>query len=376
MADEARFLADYGHHCILAPSRFPDRHPWLDDLSNENPLFSTFDFNPPPFFEQWQWRRANHLLSRTFWLPRLRRLKADFAHVFYAWTQQGGSRVWLCHRLGIPTVLSIHNAFPPAAFSPWHADLMRDAFQSVRGLYAVSSSALDHFLSTYGEFIRDNTVVSVVPNFVDIKRFVPDPTARAALRFKLSIPQTALVVGAVGRLDVQKQPLQVLEVFARLQRLYPEAYLILCGRGPLEAKVRAEVSRCAWADRIRILGFRPDVENVFQALDVHLLLSRQEGFGIASAEAMACGIPVVATDVAGSRDVVVGECGMLVPFGDTEAASTAVATYFADSVRARVAGAAGRARAEQCYSRAVWRRNLESFYQATMPGGAYEECAA
>ncbi|CAL95877.1 glycosyltransferase [Azoarcus olearius] len=378
MADEARFLASDGHRCVLAPSDFPDRHPWIDQLAAENPLFSTLDFNPPPFFEQWQWRRTNHLLSRAFWLPRLRRVGVDFAHVFYAWTQEGGSRIWLCHRLGIPTVLSVHNAFPRANFSPWHAELMREAFGSVRGLYAVSASALDHFLATYGDFIRRDAVVTVIPNFVDVDRFAPRPELRTALRRELGIPESARVVGAVGRLDVQKQPLQMLEVFDRLWAQRRDIYLVLCGRGPLEPQVRAEVSRREWADRVRILGFQPDVENVFQMLDVHLLLSRQEGFGIATAEAMACGLPVVATDVPGSRDVVADGCGTLVPFGDAAAAATAVAGYFDDPDASRNAGIAGRARACRYYSPAVWRGNLKSFYSATLPhtGHRHQELVA
>lgn len=367
LADEARFLTQAGHQSVLALSRFPDRDPWLNQLMIDNPAFSRLEFDPPPFFEEWSWRRRNLALARIFWPPRLRRTRIDLAHIAYAWTHDGGSRVWLCHKAGISSVLSIHNAFPTECLTPWHARLTRGSFASVRGLYGVSESALQHFLSTYGGFLRDDAVVRVIPNFVDISRFVPSLSVRQETRFALDIPQDAKVIGSVGRIDVQKQPFHILEVFDRLWVGRQNIFLIFCGQGPLESQLRTEVARKPWANQVRFLGFRQDVERVFPALDVHLLLSKQEGFGISTVEAMACGVSVVATDVPGSRDILTGlDAGFLVPFGDRQAAATKVAMLLDSPNQSVLAATVGRQTAVTQYAKEIWEQRLGQFYQETM----------
>lgn len=367
LADEARFLTHRGDISMLALSPFPDRNAWLDKLLSDNPDFSHFEFDPPPFFEEWAWRRRNFLLARMLWPARLRRARFDFAHIFYAWTFEGGSRLWLCHKAGVPCVLSIHNAFPTGELVPWYARFTDESFASVRGLYAVSQSALDHFISTYGKYVREGTVVRAIPNFVDVSRFNPSPAIRLQTRFELGIPADAKVIGSVGRIDVQKQPFHVLETFDRLWVARQDIYLLFCGQGPLKDKVEAEAARKPWADRVRFLGFRSDAERVFPALDVHLLLSKQEGFGISTVEAMACGVAVVATDVPGSRDILKGtQAGRLVPFGDVEAAA-GMAALFLDSPEMRsVTGEVSRRLAVENYSKENWARRLENFYSETM----------
>jgi glycosyltransferase involved in cell wall biosynthesis len=368
LADEAQFLTQRGQQPLLALSPFPDRNPWLEKLMVDHPTFSRFEFDPPPFFEEWEWRRRNLTLARTLWPQRLRRAKFDLAHIFYAWTFEGGSRLWLCHKAGVPCVLSVHNAFPTEQLLPWHERLTKESFASVRGLYGVSRSALDHFISTYGRYIRDDTVVRVIPNFVDVSRFIPSTAIRLETRSELSIPDNAKVLGSIGRIDIQKQPFQVLQVFDRLWAHRHDIYLVFCGQGPLEPRVRAEVAGKPWADRVRFLGFRKDVERVFPALDVHVLLSKQEGFGISTVEAMACGVPVVATDVPGSRDILTGtDAGELVPYGDLEAAAHVINKLFTSSPdMLSVSGQVSRRFAVEEYSKENWARRLESFYHETM----------
>jgi len=362
--DEARFLAQSGYQCFLAISRFRGRDTWLNQILKDTPSFTRFEFEPPPFFEEWNWRRRNLLISRLFWLYRLRYAKIDLAHIFYAWTQEGGSRLWLCHQAGIPCVLSIHNAFPLTSFSSWHRRLSDESFASVRGLYAVSQSALDHFVAIYGSWIRDQTILEVIPNFVDVSRFVPSSIIRQETRKILNIPLDAKVVGSIGRMDTQKQPFHVLNVFDQLWTRRQDLFLIFCGQGPMEEAVRAAVASKPWGNRVRFLGFRADVERIFPALDVHLLLSKQEGFGITTVEAMACGVPVVATDVPGSRDILAdSDAGCLVPFGDHEAAATRVASFLDTPSRTELACRIGRQTAVAYYTKEIWRQRLTDFYE-------------
>ncbi|WP_074973933.1 glycosyltransferase [Nitrosospira multiformis] len=363
LADIAGLLAKGGHIPLLGLSPFPGRDLWLDRVLTENPTFSRFEFDPPPFFEEWAWRRRNLALARTFWVPKLRHAGIGLAHIFYAWTFEGGTRLWLCHKAGIPSVLSIHNAFPNVQLTPWHERLTRESFVSIRGLYAVSQSALDHFISIYGAYLRDKTATQVIPNAVDVSRFIPSPDIRHQTRFELSIPQNAKVIGSIGRIDEQKEPFHVLKVFECLWRCRQDIFLLFCGQGPLEAMVRAEVASKPWGDRVRFLGFRKDVDRVFPALDVHLLLSRQEGFGTSTVEAMACGIPVVATNVPGTRDILSGcKAGRLVAYKDIEGAAVLV-NVFLDSFEMQFAtGQIARQIAVNHYSKEMWARRIERFY--------------
>ncbi|MCC7182087.1 MAG: glycosyltransferase family 4 protein [Rhodocyclaceae bacterium] len=363
LADEARFLAARGAHCLVGPSPFPGRDNWLDPWLAETRGCERFEFDPPRFFEHWSWRRLNFARARWHWIRRLRRARIDLAHIFYAWTFEGGSRLWLCAAAGIPCVLSIHNSFPTATLTPWHHRLTRQGFRAVRGLYGVTQSALDHFLTTYGEFIPRDAVIRVVPNFVDVDRFQPSSERRETLRTELDIPADAFVIGSVGRLDTQKEPMQVLDVFDRLWQSGLRGYLLFCGQGPLDQAARSAADHYPWRDRVRFLGFRRDTEAVFAALDVHLLLSRQEGFGIATAEAMACGVPVVATEVPGTRDVLHGtDAGLLLDYGDTVGAAERIAALWRNQdLRLRLSAAGPRAAATR-YSKAVWEAALAEFY--------------
>jgi glycosyltransferase involved in cell wall biosynthesis len=162
----------------------------------------------------------------------------------------------------------------------------------------------------------------VIPNGIDLTRYgaPPDPVAaRAAARVALDLPKEAFLIGAVGRLDPQKAPEVLLEAFRRLDD--PQAILVYAGEGPLDAQLRAEASSLAdgpWGPRVRFLGFRRDVPQVLDALDVFALPSRWEGFGLALAEALARGVPAIATRV-DSLPQVMGEAGLLIGPDDAPA---------------------------------------------------------
>lgn len=167
----------------------------------------------------------------------------------------------------------------------------------------------------------------VIPNGIDLVRFAPPPdpeAAQVAARGVLGLPQGAFVIGAVGRLAPQKDPLGLLEAFRQLDE--PEALLVYAGEGPLEGELRQAISSMEdgkWGPRVRLLGFREEVEQVLDALDVFCLASSWEGFGLALAEALARGIPSLASRV-DSLPEVMGEAGLLVDPGDPAALSQAL----------------------------------------------------
>jgi glycosyltransferase involved in cell wall biosynthesis len=184
-------------------------------------------------------------------------------------------------------------------------------------------------------------------NGVDLARFDParcSATERAEVRRELGIEDDAVVVGTVGRLVAEKgYP----ELFAAMERL-PDRYRLVVVGGedpeksdslPVDTTVRARASG------VRFLGHRDDVERLYAAMDVFVLASHREGFPRAAMEASAMGLPVVATDVRGCREVVeAGVTGELVPVQDPEALARAL-LGFADPWRRDSFGSAARHRA-------------------------------
>jgi glycosyltransferase involved in cell wall biosynthesis len=113
------------------------------------------------------------------------------------------------------------------------------------------------------------------------------------------------------------------------------------------------------------------VEDVIPAFDVHVLLSSREGFGIATAEAMACGIPVVGSDVPGTADILSAMVGgRLVPLDDEDAIVAVLRTLLRSPDERANMGAIARQTAERCYSAQIWKKNVLAFYSEVLSSAA------
>jgi glycosyltransferase involved in cell wall biosynthesis len=187
--------------------------------------------------------------------------------------------------------------------------------------------------------------LSVIENGVDPLRFRPDPAARAAVRGELGIGAGAWVMGTVGRLAAEKDQALLLRAAAPL--LIDDRLLVLVGDGPERGRLQALAADLGVAARVRLLGARSDVARVLAALDVFALTSRMEGLPVALLEAMASGLPVVATAV-GAIPTVLGGHGLL--GGEEGTLRAHLAALAAAPDRARALGAEGRRRVEAHFS--------------------------
>jgi L-malate glycosyltransferase len=163
-----------------------------------------------------------------------------------------------------------------------------------------------------------------------------------------------------------------LRVFARLRRKFPDLHLVLVGDGPLRDQVISLAQSLGISDHLHVTGYRDDVEALIPAFDVHVLLSSREGFGIATAEAMACAVPVIGTDVPGTADILRdGHGGLLVTVDDEPAIAAAIEGLLrSPAERARVGGA-GRQLVERHYNLTLWKQRVRAFYAEVMvPGKA------
>jgi glycosyltransferase involved in cell wall biosynthesis len=166
--------------------------------------------------------------------------------------------------------------------------------------------------------------VEVVRNGIPIAGFQPRP-ATGALRIPLGIPVDTKLIALVGRLDAVKQPLALLEAFARVRCQAPDARLVFVGDGVLRKDVLRRAAERGLSSAVSVTGFLSQLETIYPDIDVLTLPSRFEGTSLALLEAMASGVPVVASRVGGNADVLGGgDCGTLVPCGDIAALAEAI----------------------------------------------------
>jgi glycosyltransferase involved in cell wall biosynthesis len=172
--------------------------------------------------------------------------------------------------------------------------------------------------------------VAVVPNGVDTERF--HPVDRDEARRALGISPDAQVLISVGTLVERKGFHRVIELLPELRERFPElVYLVVGGAGPegdMGAELRRQAETLGVAEAVHFLGPKaPDeLRGPLSAADLFVLPTRNEGWANVFLEAMACGLPVIATDVGGNREVVASPAlGTIVPFGDRDALAAAVA---------------------------------------------------
>lgn len=219
----------------------------------------------------------------------------------------------------------------------------------------------------FGIMPRERTVV--IPNGID-----PAPYAAAdgtALRRELGIPERGLLVGAVGLLNEAKGHAHLVAAAGRVLERVPDARFAIAGEGPLRGALEAQIARAGLGERVRLLGYRTDVPELLAALDVLAMPSLWEGLPYVVLEAMAAGLPVVATDVNGCRDVVVaGATGELVAPADPAALAEALSRVLADGELRLRFGRAGRARVAREFSLDAMLQHYVALYRSLVRSAA------
>jgi glycosyltransferase involved in cell wall biosynthesis len=186
-----------------------------------------------------------------------------------------------------------------------------------------------------------------------------------SLRSELSLPETARLVVAVGGLRVQKGHTVLLDAVPEIVRCEPEVYFLLVGSGELESVLRQQVCTARLEYRVLFLGQRRDVNRILRECDVFVLPSLSEGLSLALLEAMRARKPIVATDVSGTREVILdGETGLLVPPGDAQGLAEAVLEVLRNPAEAQTMAHRARKRVETEFSaEAMTKRYLAVFQQ-------------
>ena len=238
--------------------------------------------------------------------------------------------------------------------------------------YVALSRDLEHYL-TDKVGMRAATVRQIY-NGVDAERFHP-ATRRQVIPGCPFIDAENWLIGTVGRMQTVKDQTTLARAFIRALTIAPELKavlrLVMIGEGPLKTEARKLLEQAGYSDLAWLPGERSDVADILNGLDCFVLPSLAEGVSNTILEAMASGLPVIATDVGGNGELVeAGKSGELVPAGDVEAMASCILAYARDPVRARAAGQAGRVAIDRRFSLEAMVREYQGLYDRLLAGGS------
>jgi glycosyltransferase involved in cell wall biosynthesis len=198
---------------------------------------------------------------------------------------------------------------------------------------------------------------------IPLSRFHPDDVRGRAVRARLGIPEGHVVVGSVGRLTPQKNPMDFVKLAAALFDGHEDVTFIYVGDGPMRASVEEAAEAAGLGDALRILGVRDDVHDLLRTMDVFVLTSLWEGLPRVVLQALATGVPVLAYDTAGIAEAVVeGKNGHLVPRGAIGEMADRLATLVEDTPRRAAMSRAASEEFDRSFSEKQMILDLENLY--------------
>ncbi|HEY5998097.1 MAG TPA: glycosyltransferase [bacterium] len=248
---------------------------------------------------------------------------------------------------GVPVVIHSIHGYP---FHPRQRPAVRRAYVALERLAARRTT---HFIAVAQADIEEGVALGLFPreratlirSGIELARFAGAGIDRAAKRRELGLDPARPLAGMIGNFKPQKNPVDFVRVAALVAARVPGAQFVLAGDGPLRLEVEAEIARSGLGERVRLLGWRRDPEQIIPCLDVLVLTSLWEGLPRVFPQAMAAARPVVAYRVDGAPEAVAdGVSGYLVEPGDVAGAAAHVAELLLDPARAAAMGAAGRGR--------------------------------
>lgn len=295
-------------------------------------------------------------LAKLFSLIRAER--PDVIHAFLFWANLL-SRVF-GKLLRVPVLISSYRGVD--VWKRWHRVLADRVTSRWAQVMTCCSDAVRRV--AFSQVLGDETKFITIHNGVDVDRF----NGQTALtKHDLGLHEDLPVIGTVCRLYEPTKGIAVLlEAVAKLteQAASPCCQLLIVGEGPAFGKFRDLGVRLGIDRWVVFAGARRDIPRVLPLMEIFVLPSLYEGFGIAIIEAMAAGRPVIATAVGGIPEIVVhGETGLLVPPGDPIALAAAIRSLISDSKRALSFGARGRKRVHDKFSIEMVVRRHEELYE-------------
>lgn len=355
--DQIRFLQDHGHDV----SAISGRGPYVEWLRDAGIPVVTVPLT----------RRITPVTDvRTFGalVAAYVRLRPDVVHTHTP--KAGILGQWSALLARVPhRVHTIHGLYFPGHMRPgtrWRYAWLERAQMAPAEL--VLSQNAEDIETCERERLCDARRLRFLGNGIDVERFHPRnraPERVVAVRSALGIPPGHLVIGMVGRMTAEKGYRDFFGAARILAARGDVTFIAVGAFEPWKADAigRPEIDALGLGDRLRVLGQRDDVDDLYAAMDVLALPSHREGFPRAPMEAAATGLPVVVSDERGCRATVIdGESGLLVPMRDAEALARALGRLLDDPLARERMGARGRRLAEERFDqRIVFQRVLDAY---------------
>lgn len=240
----------------------------------------------------------------------------------------------------------------PVIASALHSTGWPDGVGRVNRWLTPLTDAFIAVAAEHGQFMREferfpANRISVIRNGIDTDRFRPrdESSNRSDLRKSLGVPAKTPLVGLVAALRPEKNHRRFIDVAAKVRRNVPEAHFVLIGDGPERPAIEARLQSQRLEKHVHLLGTRHDTDRLVAELDVFLLTSDNEANPVSILEALACGVPVVSSDVGSIAETVQpGNTGYLFSPDDEAAAARYVSQLLVDHPQRQRLGMAGRQR--------------------------------
>lgn len=266
----------------------------------------------------------------------------------------------------VPLVWTIHGMYKPEGSELERWKRAAKMLDEGRGRVMGVSEAIVSDLEARG--VRPPGGAVVIHGGVDLKAFSAGPSSRERLRTRLKIPTDVTVIGALGRLVPVKAYDVLLAATEVLVRRQVPIRVLIGGGGRLRPTLETEIKDRGLEGLVTLLGYQSDVSGFLSSLDVYVQSSRSEGFGISLLEALATGLPCVATDVGGTAELLGGDTGVMVPADDAGSLAEALESLCNPSVRSTVARNAVEVAAR--YSIDATAKEWAEVYDAVRGGGS------
>lgn len=305
--------------------------------------------------------------ARAVWqlVKWIRQFKPDIVHTQ---TSKAGFVGRLASKLaGVPIVIHTAHAFP---FHPYLTPFVRAAYVAIERIAAQWADCLivdTHSVRADGieaRVVKDSSKLVVVPMGIDLHRFSPTGGQSDTLRGALGAPSGVPIVGTVARLVPDKGMECFLKMAALVHNSRSDTHFLIVGEGPLRQQLEQQARSLCLESRVIFVGHRTDIPELMGLMDVFVLPTRREGFGVVFAEAMAMERPIVGSRIGPVAEVVEeGVTGYLAAVDNHGEFAARVLDLLADASKRRVFGQAGRRRVERLFSEEVMCRTIEGHYR-------------
>jgi glycosyltransferase involved in cell wall biosynthesis len=292
----------------------------------------------------------------------LRAEKFDLLHAYLTYSNIVGPLAGAL--TGTPTIASLRNAdFERKGYTPQREFVETFCMRYVATRVMANGLVVADFAR---QRMKNKRPVDIIPNAVDFVPAIPE-NARETLRREITGDASRPFVLSVGRLTEAKGFPDLFDAFSIVRALFPEAALVIAGGGDLSDDFNLQINRLGLQKQIFILGRRNDVPRLLAVADIYINSSHWEGTPVSVLEAMAAGLPIVATKVGENPHLLDEGAGVLVPPHQPQELAAALSALLASPEKCAQLGRLARERVSRYYSRETWRKNLLDLYAQITP---------